>query len=260
MAASGKHLADLEKDIPEFLESGGTTQTISRNVHMGDANHFCRTAEALRQAVALQEAKLSKTVLVGRASGCNASKAEVEKLIEVVTGSKAEGISFPFAGSPGVFQACLASPQLAAQLVDRTDLFIRQKLVFFQRWAPSMSELGVKLDFYFVWATFPRLPLQYLELLPSIGTIIGKFLSSKYTVKEMQAGALPTICLRMASNATLVSTIQLPWHAGEAVHWREQFVKFLDINLKCSFCNKDGHMHKQCPAELQETRRGIKRN
>lgn len=137
-----------------------------------------------------------------------------------------------------------------AELVSRVNLQIRERPVVLQRWAPAMAELGVQLDHVFVWALLPKLPLQYLEVLQELGAFMGTYLSSKYSVEEMMAGATPTVCLRIKASDPLVTSLKMPVDMTENCLWRDQAVKYLDIGLKCSFYGKDGHMHMLCPSIL----------
>lgn len=163
--------------------------------------------------------------------GGNASKQEVESLVSTHVGGRPEGVSFPFVGSPRVFQVLLASEALASRLLAVDQLAIRQKPVALQRWAPSMSELGVELDFVYLWAELPGLPPHFYEFLQDIGDLVGRFISSKHSVKELYGGARITLCVRIPAKAPLIQTIRLPVTVDGKQIWRLQAVQYLDLSF-----------------------------
>lgn len=136
---------------------------------------------------------------------------------------------------------------MADRLLAVKPMVIRDKPVGIQRWAPSMSELGVEMDFVYLWAELPGLTPQFYELLKEIGNPIGEFVSSKYSVKDMYGSARPTICVQIASGDPLIPLVNLSVGAAGQVMWRLQQVQYLDLNLQCTFCGLIGHTHKTCP-------------
>lgn len=155
-----------------------------------------------------KEAKVARVVVVGKLFGAYASRQEVEQVVALQVGGRPEGVSFPFVGSPGVFQILLASEAQVSRLLAAGQLSSRQKPLALQRWAPSLSEIGVELDFVYMWAELPRLPPQFFEFLQAIGDLLGSFVSSKHSVKEMFGGARATVCVRIQSKAPPIQTLR----------------------------------------------------
>lgn len=186
-------------------------------------------------------------VVVGRMYRGHAAKHDVELLVETYVGTKPEGVCFPFADAPGVFHALLASEAAASRLLAVELPKVRNKPMEVQRWTPTMSKLWVAMDFVHLWAQLPGLPSQYFEMLKEIGNLLGTFVSSKYSVKEMHSGARPTICVRILSTAPLVHTVCLPVSAAGPMLWRAQRVQYLDLSLQCTFCGTIGHAMRNCP-------------
>ncbi|KAK9024620.1 hypothetical protein V6N11_004778 [Hibiscus sabdariffa] len=112
-------------------------------------------------------------------------------------------------------------------------------------WSPEFDPSQSYPRRILAWIRLPRLPITWYKrsLLEAIGSCVGSVVKINFQTDNGRRGRFARMAVKINLNQPLVSKI--------VVNGRTQLVEYESLPMVCFQCGTYGHVHDQCPRNLQ---------
>ena len=132
---------------------------------------------------------------------------------------------------------------------------IRNAIACFVPWKPGFDPIemlnsGNRLTPISV--VFPRIPKEYMAVLPAIASRIGTVLPPREEPLETKLISYPSIRILATSIENLPTQVILPSLTGKTIFMQK--LEYVGMPGQCFYCKQQGHVLKDCPQKKKGVR------
>ena len=140
-------------------------------------------------------------------------------------------------------------------MLNANTINIRNAIACFMPWKPGfdpveMLNSGHRLTPISV--VFPRIPKEYMAVLPSIAARIGTILPPREETIGMKLTGYPSIRILVSSIENLPTQVLLPSLTGNSTFMQK--LEYIGMPGQCFYCKQQGHVLKDCPKKKNGVR------
>ena len=125
---------------------------------------------------------------------------------------------------------------------------IRNAIACFMPWQPAFDPVQMLSSGHRlipISVVFPRIPKEYMAVLPSIAARIGTVLPPRVEALEAKMSGYPSIRILVPSMENLPSQVLLPSITGNSTFMQK--LEYVGMPGQCFYCKQKGHVLKDCP-------------